>query len=95
MSCLGTVYSSLSLVSMLQIINLKDNDSLAAMLAAEVQADLLILMSDVDGIYTAPPWQEGARLIHTYTSEMHDIIRFGQKSKVGTGGMDSKVRRCP
>lgn len=76
----------------LQIINLKDNDSLAAMLAAEVQADLLILMSDVDGIYTAPPWQEGARLIHTYTSEMHDIIRFGQKSKVGTGGMDSKVR---
>lgn len=62
------------------------------MLAAEVQADLLILMSDVDGIYTAPPWVEGARLIHTYTSEMHDIIRFGKKSKVGTGGMDSKVR---
>ncbi|XP_054259088.1 delta-1-pyrroline-5-carboxylate synthase isoform X1 [Macrosteles quadrilineatus] len=75
-----------------KIISIKDNDSLAAMLAAEVQADLLILMSDVDGIYTAPPWVEGARLIHTYTSEMHDIIRFGKKSKVGTGGMDSKVK---
>ncbi|XP_039282203.1 delta-1-pyrroline-5-carboxylate synthase isoform X1 [Nilaparvata lugens] len=72
-------------------ISIKDNDSLAAMLAAEVQADLLILMSDVDGIYTAPPWQEGARFIHTYTSDMHDIVQFGKKSKVGTGGMDSKV----
>ncbi|XP_075222016.1 delta[1]-pyrroline-5-carboxylate synthase [Lycorma delicatula] len=73
------------------IISIKDNDSLAAMLAAEVQADLLILMSDVDGIYTAPPWEEGSRFIHTYTSDMHDIVKFGKKSKVGTGGMDSKV----
>lgn len=32
-------------------ISLKDNDSLAAMLAAEIQSDLLILMSDVDGKY--------------------------------------------
>ncbi|KAG8277423.1 hypothetical protein J6590_042657 [Homalodisca vitripennis] len=75
-----------------KVISIKDNDSLAAMLAAEIQADLLILMSDVDGIYTKPPWQEGSRLISTYTSEMHDIIRFGKKSKVGTGGMDSKVK---
>jgi delta-1-pyrroline-5-carboxylate synthetase len=37
-------------------ISIKDNDSLAAMLAAEVQADLLVLMSDVDGIYDKPPW---------------------------------------
>lgn len=75
-----------------KIISLKDNDSLAAMLAAEVQADLLILMSDVDGIYTCPPSQEGARLIHTYTSDMRDIVQFGKKSRVGTGGMDSKVK---
>ncbi|XP_073998567.1 delta[1]-pyrroline-5-carboxylate synthase isoform X2 [Rhodnius prolixus] len=75
-----------------KIIALKDNDSLAAMLAAEVEADLLILMSDVDGIYTCPPSQEGAKLIHTFTPEMLDIVTFGKKSKVGTGGMDSKVR---
>ncbi|CAB0012813.1 unnamed protein product [Nesidiocoris tenuis] len=75
-----------------KIIALKDNDSLAAMLAAEVEADLLILMSDVDGIYTKPPSVEGARLIPTFTPDMLESVKFGKKSKVGTGGMDSKVR---
>jgi delta-1-pyrroline-5-carboxylate synthetase len=55
------------------------------MLSAEVQADLLILMSDVDGIYNKPPWEEGARLLHTYTRDDYDTIKFGKKSKVGTG----------
>lgn len=72
-------------------ISLKDNDSLAAMLAAEVSADLLILMSDVDGIYNKPPWEEGARFLHTFTSDLRNTIEYGKKSKVGTGGMDSKV----
>ncbi|KAK7794902.1 hypothetical protein R5R35_005662 [Gryllus longicercus] len=75
-----------------KVISIKDNDSLAAMLAAEVQADLLILMSDVDGMYTKPPSQEGARLIPTYTPDLGETIKFGQKSRVGTGGMDSKVK---
>lgn len=72
-------------------IKIKDNDSLAALLAAEIHADLLILMSDVDGIYNKPPWEDGARLMHTYTQADKNQIKFGQKSKVGTGGMDSKV----
>nr|MBE5725176.1 putative delta-1-pyrroline-5-carboxylate synthase [Cucujiformia] len=72
-------------------ISLKDNDSLAAMLAAEIQSDLLILMSDVDGIYNKPPWEQGARFLHTFTSDLRNTIEYGQKSKVGTGGMDSKV----
>lgn len=72
-------------------IAIKDNDSLSAMLAANIQADLLILMSDVDGIYNKPPWEDGARLIHTYTSTDRNLIQFGTKSKVGTGGMDAKV----
>ncbi|XP_076636171.1 delta[1]-pyrroline-5-carboxylate synthase [Colletes latitarsis] len=72
-------------------ISLKDNDSLAAMLAAEVQADLLILMSDVDGIYNLPPWLDGAKMLHTFSSDLRGTIQFGQKSKVGTGGMDAKV----
>uniref|UniRef100_A0A8D8RMW0 Delta-1-pyrroline-5-carboxylate synthase n=1 Tax=Cacopsylla melanoneura TaxID=428564 RepID=A0A8D8RMW0_9HEMI len=74
-----------------KLISIKDNDSLAAMLAAEIHADLLILMSDVNGIYTKAPWEEGAKMIWTYTSDMRDTVQFGQKSKVGTGGMDSKV----
>ncbi|XP_047024981.1 delta-1-pyrroline-5-carboxylate synthase [Helicoverpa zea] len=72
-------------------IGIKDNDSLSALLAAEIQSDLLIMMSDVDGIYNKPPWEDGARMIHTYTSKERDQVQFGQKSKVGTGGMDSKV----
>nr|NVI72125.1 putative delta-1-pyrroline-5-carboxylate synthase [Cucujiformia] len=64
-------------------ISLKDNDSLAAMLAAEIQSDLLILMSDVDGIYNKPPWEQGARFLHTFTSDLRHTIEFGKKSKVG------------
>ncbi|KAF4517878.1 hypothetical protein B566_EDAN001832 [Ephemera danica] len=57
----------------------------------KVHADLLILMSDVDGMYTKPPGQDGARLVSTFTRDMH--VTFGGKSKVGTGGMDSKLER--
>ncbi|ETN58982.1 glutamate semialdehyde dehydrogenase [Anopheles darlingi] len=72
-------------------IRIKDNDSLAALLAAEIHADLLILMSDVDGIYNKPPWEDGARLMHTYNTGDKDLVKFGEKSKVGTGGMNAKV----
>ncbi|XP_004921715.2 delta-1-pyrroline-5-carboxylate synthase isoform X1 [Bombyx mandarina] len=72
-------------------IGIKDNDSLSALLAAEIQSDLLIMMSDVDGIYNKPPWEDGARMMHTFTSNEMDQVQFGKKSKVGTGGMDSKV----
>lgn len=52
------------------------------MLAAEIHADLLILMSDVDGIYNRPPWEDGAKLMSTYTSNDRNAIQFGKKSKV-------------
>lgn len=65
-----------------QGIQLRDNDSLSALLAANIQADLLILMSDVDGIYNKPPWEDGARLMSTYTSQDRNTIEFGKKSKV-------------
>lgn len=48
----------------------------------KISADLLILMSDVDGIYNKPPWEDGARLMHTYTSQDRNTIEFGKKSKV-------------
>ncbi|KAL2614225.1 hypothetical protein R1flu_025917 [Riccia fluitans] len=69
-----------------------DNDSLAALLALELKADLLILCSDVEGLYTGPPGNPKSKLIHTYLKEKHDsMVTFGDKSRVGRGGMTSKV----
>ena len=77
-----------------------DNDALAAYLAKEINADLLILISDVDGVYNKPPGSEDARLLHTFTPKQiqqsqqgnkESNIEFGSKSSVGLGGMESKV----
>jgi delta-1-pyrroline-5-carboxylate synthetase len=74
------------------ILGIKDNDSLAARVAAETHADLAILMSDVNGIYDRPPELENARIIHTFNPRDAQNIEFGAKSDVGTGGMESKVK---
>ena len=73
-------------------LDIKDNDSLAARLAVEIDTDLMILMTNVDGIYTKPPGSEGARLIDTFSPPMLEELEFGSKSTVGTGGMGSKVK---
>lgn len=66
---------------------------MAAHLAAEVNADLLILMSDVDGVYNRPPGAEDSKLISVFTpnENVSGDIKFGAKSSVGLGGMESKV----
>lgn len=70
-----------------------DNDSLAALLALELKADLLILLSDVDGLYNGPPSDPRSKLIHTYVKEKHHgEITFGDKSRLGRGGMTAKVK---
>ncbi|ESQ44893.1 hypothetical protein EUTSA_v10010150mg [Eutrema salsugineum] len=70
-----------------------DNDSLAALLSLELKADLLILLSDVEGLYTGPPSDPNSKLIHTYIKEKHqDEITFGEKSQLGRGGMTAKVK---
>ncbi|KAK0585183.1 hypothetical protein LWI29_024380 [Acer saccharum] len=69
-----------------------DNDSLAGLLALELKADLLILLSDVEGLYSGPPNDPRSKLIHTYVKEIHQgEITFGDKSRVGRGGMTAKV----
>ena len=71
-----------------------DNDRLAALVAHLVHADLLVLLSDVDGLYDGPPDREGARLVPVVRSEA-DLaaltIGSGGSSGVGTGGMTTKV----
>uniref|UniRef100_A0A1J3DBE1 Delta-1-pyrroline-5-carboxylate synthase n=1 Tax=Noccaea caerulescens TaxID=107243 RepID=A0A1J3DBE1_NOCCA len=70
-----------------------DNDSLAALLSLELKADLLILLSDVEGLYTGPPSDPNSKLIHTYIKEKHqEEITFGEKSRLGRGGMTAKVK---
>ncbi|CAO2825552.1 unnamed protein product [Amaranthus hypochondriacus] len=70
-----------------------DNDSLAALLAMELKADLLVLLSDVEGLYSGPPSDPKSKLIHTYLKEKHQAeITFGDKSRVGRGGMTAKVK---
>ncbi|GAA3531876.1 glutamate 5-kinase [Aeromicrobium flavum] len=70
-----------------------DNDRLAALVAHLVHADELILLSDVDGLYTGHPDLPDSRPIATVASEADlagvDVARVG--SAVGTGGMVTKI----
>lgn len=68
-----------------------DNDSLAGLLALELKADLLVLLSDVEGLYSGPPSDPQSKLIHTFVKEKQGEITFGDKSRLGRGGMTAKV----
>ena len=77
-----------------QEIRFGDNDRLAALVALLIQADLLVLVSDIDALYDALPTQSGAQPIR-YVANMSDIesISLGGagSSGVGSGGMVTKV----
>ncbi|QYJ04440.1 glutamate 5-kinase [Nocardioides panacisoli] len=71
-----------------------DNDRLAALVAHLVHADLLLLLSDVDGLYDGPPDRDGSRLV----AEVHSAADLAAVSigstgaaGVGTGGMVTKI----
>jgi delta-1-pyrroline-5-carboxylate synthetase len=74
------------------ILGIKDNDSLAARVAVETKADLAILMSDVDGIYDKPPAYDNSRVMYTFNPCDLNLVKYGEKSAAGTGGMESKVK---
>jgi glutamate 5-kinase len=74
-------------------VNFSDNDILSVLVAGAVCADLVIILSDVDGLYTADPAQPGAELIKTVdviTPEMKGSLNG--KSKLGRGGIQSKIK---
>ncbi|KAK2554873.1 Delta-1-pyrroline-5-carboxylate synthase [Acropora cervicornis] len=75
-----------------EVISIKDNDTLSALLSVELKADLLMILSDVQGIYSGPPDQPDSRLLDTFRPYDMSSIEFGSKSRVGRGGMESKVK---
>lgn len=71
-----------------------DNDTLGAIVAVSVQADLLILLSDIDGLFTADPRKDpNAKLIPVVEKITPEIIALagGHGSEFGTGGMSTKL----
>ena len=72
-----------------------DNDTLAAIVAQSVSADLLVLLSDIDGLYTADPHTDpNAQLIPTIHEINEEILALagGSGTNLGTGGMVTKLQ---
>ena len=72
-----------------------DNDTLAAIVAESVRADLLVLLSDIDGLYTADPHADtDAKLISRVEAITPEILALAGESGscLGTGGMATKLR---
>ena len=75
-------------------IKVGDNDTLSAMVAVSIDADLLILLSDIDGLYTADPHKDqNAKLIPKVDALTPEIMALGGRegSSLGTGGMKTKL----
>jgi len=71
-----------------------DNDSLAAMVANLIEADLLVLLTDQEGLFSSDPRADNnAKLIdHAYVDDNNlDKLASGTNSEIGTGGMTTKI----
>ena len=76
-------------------IKVGDNDTLGAIVARCVKADLLVLLSDIEGLYTADPRKDpSAKLIHVVEEVTPEIeaLAGGVGSGLATGGMATKLR---
>lgn len=71
---------------------ISDNDMLAALVAKAVDADLLVVLTDVDGVYTSHPSDADALFISQMTGSVR-VFDFGEQiSERGRGGMQAKIR---
>ncbi|VDM05117.1 unnamed protein product [Schistocephalus solidus] len=77
---------------------MRDNDALAARLAVDIKADLLVLGTRVNGLHTAPPETPSAQALTEYSVSIEpsvgnasSLITYGTCSGLGTGGMEAKV----
>jgi len=72
-----------------------DNDRLAARIAQAAQADAVVLLTDIDGLYDRDPKDSDATLlplVEGVTEEIHNMATPGSGSGMGTGGMTSKLQ---
>jgi glutamate 5-kinase len=76
-------------------INFGDNDKLSALMASKIEADLLLILTDVEGLYTQNPNRSAEAklipLIDEITPEVEELAQTGEKSEVGRGGMRAKL----
>ncbi len=86
---------TISTAEIYQVETFGDNDQLAAIVAALIRADLVILLSDIDGVFTDDPHKNpNAELIPFVPVIDQHILQMGSSdtgSSVGTGGMSSKL----
>lgn len=76
-------------------IRVGDNDTLSALVAVSAEAELLIILSDVEGLYSADPHKNpNAKLIEAVHGVTDEIMALGggEGSALGTGGMRTKLR---
>ena len=73
-----------------------DNDTLAAVVTSLIGADLLILLSDIDGLYTDDPKKNEDATLVSYVEKIDDKLKSMASedpgSSIGTGGMTTKIR---
>ena len=71
-----------------------DNDTLSALVSIGANADLLVILSDIDGLYTADPHKNGDAKLIPVVDDMGEYIMSlgeGSSSSLGTGGMKTKL----
>ncbi len=74
-------------------VNFSDNDILSVLVASAIGADMIIILSDVDGLYTADPQEPSAQLIKTVEAITPELkSSLNGKSKLGRGGIQSKIK---
>ncbi|MCM1145709.1 MAG: glutamate 5-kinase, partial [Lachnoclostridium sp.] len=77
-------------------IEIGDNDTLSAIVASLVKADLLILLSDIDGLYTDDPRKnpqaQYIEVVEELTDELMEMGKASTGSDAGTGGMNTKLQ---
>jgi glutamate 5-kinase len=74
-------------------VNFSDNDILSVLVASAIGSDMIIILSDVDGLYTADPQEPSAQLIKTVEAITPELKgSLNGKSKLGKGGIQSKIK---